>query len=517
MKYWRLIGFTVLALGLLFGVVRGGRAAYGDYRAVKSAVVRLLCTIKSGNDYYQSHGSGVFVMADGKIISNAHVVKILPTDEAYCQGAIISDYNSYDPNLQFNIDFFYFDFEDDLAFGQVSSALDGKDYYVSRSQVVSGFNYLKLEFQTKRGQNLWLFGYPSVSNGSLNITEGSVLYKDQNDGNNIIFTDAVVFAGNSGGAAIDEQDKLLGLVTSLEEKNQIAHVLDIDILYQQREKLLQKTDTVSTRALSFINDILNLNQAFSEAPEQYPDLQGRCMDNAYRVGENSCQCQSGYILYDYQCIPYDQACRKWYGDNSVFSEATEMAGGELKLTCLCQPGSHFNDSYTACVLDPVATPPSWLLNNVRGRLLLQVEERGRIWYVYPVTNKRYEVTKTNILVLFRALSLGISNFDLARLPITCSSLSDTQDSDKDSYNDRVECENAYNIFGSGKKINDKALAARVKGRLLLQVEDRGRIWYVHPETLMTYEVRQDNFMDLFRSVSLGVSNANLGLLPIGQF
>ena len=73
------------------------------------------------------------------------------------------------------------------------------------------------------------------------------------------------------------------------------------------------------------------------------------------------------------------------------------------------------------------------------------------------------------------------------------------------------------IFGSGKKINDKTLAARVKGRLLLQVEDRGRIWYVHPVSLTAYEVRLDNFMDLFRSLSLGISNANLGLLGQGIF
>ncbi|HPL92698.1 MAG TPA: serine protease [bacterium] len=517
MKYWRFIGLTVLALGLLFGGARGGRAAYGDYRNVKSAIVKILCTIKSGNDYYQSNGSAVLVSPNGKLLTNAHVVKILPNDEAYCQGSIISDPNSYDPAISFNIDFFYFDYEADVAFGQVDSSKDGLDYYLPQSVYIPVYPYLNLEFQNYRGEKIWLLGFPSLSNGSLNITEGTVLYKDTDDGQNVLFTDAVVFAGNSGGAGINDQDKLLGLVTSLEEKNQVAHILDIDFLYRQREKLLQISGVDVARARSFIDEILTLNNAFSEAVDQYPDTQGRCMENAYRVGENSCQCNDGYILYNYQCITYEQACRNWYGDYSTFSESTQIDSKEVKLTCSCQAGSHFNESYTACVLDATTAPPAWLLANVKGRLLLQVENRGRIWYVYPVNNLRYEVTKENILPLFRSLSLGISNSDLARIPLACSSLSAGQDSDKDGFNDQTECQNGYNIFGSGKKINDKTLAARVKGRLLLQVEDRGRIWYVHPVSLTAYEVRLDNFMDLFRSLSLGISNANLGLLGQGIF
>jgi len=517
MKSWYFIIFFVIVI-LGWSVAGAGQAAYGDYRAVKSAVVRLLCTIKSGNDYYQSHGSGVLVMSDGKIISNAHVIKILPNDESYCQGAIISDFNSYDPALQFNIDFFYFDYDTDIAFGQVSSALDGKEYYVPTSAMTSGFPYLNLEFQTSRDESIWLFGYPSLSQGSLNITEGKILYKDEVDGKNILFSDAVVFAGNSGGAAINSSDKLLGLVTSLEEKTQIAHILDIDFLYRQRDKLLASSNLEMAKPLKFINDILTFNNAFSEAADINPDEQGRCMENSYRVGENSCQCVENYIMYNGQCIPYEQACRNWYGSYSIFSGATALDSGEMKLTCTCREGSHFNDSYTACVLDSVfASAPAWLLDKVRGRLLLQVEDRGRIWYVYPVNNQRYEVTKENILPLFRSLALGISNTDLARLPFTCSSLGDTQDSDKDGFSDRMECEGSYNILGTGNKINDKVLAARIKGRLLLQVEDRGRIWYVHPETLQTYEVRLDNFMDLFRAWSLGISNVNLELLERGSF
>jgi hypothetical protein len=49
------------------------------------------------------------------------------------------------------------------------------------------------------------------------------------------------------------------------------------------------------------------------------------------------------------------------------------------------------------------------------------------------------------------------------------------------------------------------------------VEDRGRIWYVFPETLEVYEVTRENLMDLFRSLSLGITNGDLNKIEIGGF
>ncbi|MDD4290481.1 MAG: hypothetical protein PHH83_04435 [Patescibacteria group bacterium] len=53
-----------------------------------------------------------------------------------------------------------------------------------------------------------------------------------------------------------------------------------------------------------------------------------------------------------------------------------------------------------------------LSSKLKGQLLLQVEDHGRIWYVNPGDSKRYEVTFAGALSLFRRLSLGISNKDL---------------------------------------------------------------------------------------------------------
>lgn len=135
---------------------------------------------------------------------------------------------------------------------------------------------------------------------------------------------------------------------------------------------------------------------------------------------------------------------------------------------------------------PVPPKPQSIIPNpkivasTKGKLLLQVEDGGRIWYVSPENGYRYEVTFANALPLFQKLALGISNKDLA----TITDATDT-------------------------KLGSVKFASALKGRLLLQVEDGGRIWYVNPETLKRHEVTWANLMELFRSLSLGITNADL--------
>jgi len=173
--------------------------------------------------------------------------------------------------------------------------------------------------------------------------------------------------------------------------------------------------------------------------------------------------------------------------------------------CWCEPGYEFNDQLHTCQLnqstEPQSTASESLQNSTtilkitpdpkvvtatKGRLLLQVEDGGRIWYVSPTNGERYEVTFANALPLFQKLSLGVANTDLSRI-----------------------------AESSETRLGDTALASKLKGKLLLQVQDGGRIWYVNPLTLKRHEVTWANLMDLFRSLSLGVSNDNLNKLQIG--
>ncbi len=141
-----------------------------------------------------------------------------------------------------------------------------------------------------------------------------------------------------------------------------------------------------------------------------------------------------------------------------------------------------------------ATTPGLILNvpldlpfidRLRGRLLLAVEDRGRVWYVDTVTGNRYEVTVENALALFRKLSLGIKDIDLFKIPVAPSRSPVT------------------------------ALANRLKGKLLLQVENRGVVWYVDMNG-QRHLVERDTILEIFKRLSLGITNKNLEKIPQGR-
>lgn len=57
-------------------------------------------------------------------------------------------------------------------------------------------------------------------------------------------------------------------------------------------------------------------------------------------------------------------------------------------------------------------------NGLKGRILLQVEARGEAWYVNPVDGKRYYMSGGEAAyAIMRYLSLGISNANLAKIPV----------------------------------------------------------------------------------------------------
>ena len=153
-----------------------------------------------------------------------------------------------------------------------------------------------------------------------------------------------------------------------------------------------------------------------------------------------------------------------------------------------------------------------ITNRLKGKLLLQTQNKGRIWYVDPVGLQKHEVTFANALSLFQKLALGITNADLLKIPADLDSISSSLDSDGDGYTDRAELQSGYSpyIAGSnqGRFKTENNLAEKLKGRLLLQVQDKGRIWYID-QNGKRWEVTWGNLMSLFRKLALGITDKDL--------
>ena len=129
-----------------------------------------------------------------------------------------------------------------------------------------------------------------------------------------------------------------------------------------------------------------------------------------------------------------------------------------------------------------------LVQRLLGRILLQVESYGRAWYVDPTDGLRYYLQDgAAAYELMRTLSLGISDKDLTKIPAK-----------------------------KGDKA-DRALVNRLRGRILLQVEQHGEAWYLNPtDGLRYYLADGPTAYGLMRTLSLGITDDNLRQIPMND-
>lgn len=125
-------------------------------------------------------------------------------------------------------------------------------------------------------------------------------------------------------------------------------------------------------------------------------------------------------------------------------------------------------------------PPVSAATNLSGRILLQVEAHGEAWYVNPVNGYRYYLGRPDdAFNIMRSLGLGVSNADLASFKISAP--------------------------------------ARLSGRILLQVQDKGQAYYLSPTNLKFYYLgRPDDAFSVMRSLGLGITNADLAKIRIAS-
>ncbi len=178
-------------------------------------------------------------------------------------------------------------------------------------------------------------------------------------------------------------------------------------------------------------------------------------------------------------------------------------------------------------------------SNTLGRVLLQVEQRGEAWYVDPITASRYYLKNGPVAYeALRTFGLGITNEDLSGVPIGYDARLDVGydsdgdglsdrfeqsihtnpyaiDTDSDGHGDGVEIMSGYNPLGSSTVPANNALVNRLKGRILLQVEDRGEAWYVNPvDGKRYYMTNGDSAYTIMRFLSLGITDRDLQKIPL---
>jgi hypothetical protein len=135
-----------------------------------------------------------------------------------------------------------------------------------------------------------------------------------------------------------------------------------------------------------------------------------------------------------------------------------------------------------------------LIANTAGRILLQVEQHGEAWYMHPELKKRFYMKDgPTAYQMMRLFSLGITDADLSKIDSVATS---------------------EEMLTTGSACKQNPLANRLRGRILLQAEQHGEAWYVHPDTCKRVYMKDgEAAYVIMRLLSLGITDSNLKRIP----
>lgn len=121
-----------------------------------------------------------------------------------------------------------------------------------------------------------------------------------------------------------------------------------------------------------------------------------------------------------------------------------------------------------------------LPNVLKGKILLQVEDKGQSWYVEPVTKQRAFLGRpADAFRIMRELGLGISETD-------------------------------YNKFKNKSP-------QKFSGMIFLRVQAKGEAYYINPTNLKLYYLgRPSDAFAVMRELGLGIKNNDLNKIPVHE-
>lgn len=205
----------------------------------------VLCTVELLAP--EGGGSGTLISPDGLILTNQHVVET-------AAGGLVGDgelvigvtHDARVPSLElFRARVVESDERVDLALVEIVSGLYGQP-------LPPGYHFPFLDFgdpsKVRVGHPIQILGYPTAggsgSRVSINYTRGVVSGFDNTDLGLVIKTDADISSGNSGGAALDEEHRLIGVpsyvVPEAEGHTQMGYVHAVSLLPARWRELIEQ-------------------------------------------------------------------------------------------------------------------------------------------------------------------------------------------------------------------------------------------------------------------------------------
>jgi S1-C subfamily serine protease len=191
-----------------------------------AAVVRLAPADEEGAECWW--GSGTVVDASGTILTNFHVVENVPELCDYDHLVIsLTDHSDRPPSPTYLGQVHAIDPVADLAVVRISSGLHGESVEPDLPFIPVGDSD-----SVALGDSMRILGYPGIGGETITFTEGKVagFLADAEHGDRAwIKTAATIAGGNSGGTALDQAGRLVGVPTQA-RAGEGAQVVDCRII-----------------------------------------------------------------------------------------------------------------------------------------------------------------------------------------------------------------------------------------------------------------------------------------------
>ncbi|MBA2542869.1 MAG: trypsin-like peptidase domain-containing protein, partial [Deltaproteobacteria bacterium] len=191
-------------------------------KAFDSTVMIVVADMVDGRLVARGGGSGVIVGADGSMLTNYHVIH--DKNGRLHDVFVVGRFSQLDmaPQLQCagRPNRSKLQRELDLALIKCDTNLDGRTWTPGNVGIWATLAPAKAT-DVKIGQRLWVLGFPDVGGGGLTLSTGEIggwTGQDGAAGRDFIKTDASITHGNSGGPAVDDQGRLVGIATASRTK-----------------------------------------------------------------------------------------------------------------------------------------------------------------------------------------------------------------------------------------------------------------------------------------------------------
>jgi len=223
------------------------------------ATVQILALVDVGSQFQVVwSGSGSVIDPSGLVLTNAHVVDNR-YDEYTDIGVAVIDRADQAPELVYLAEIVSIDYNLDLAVIKITSDLSGNSVSANLSTVTLGDSD-----QVELGGTLRILGYPGIGGETITFTEGAVSgFTSERgvDGRAWIKTDATIAGGNSGGMAVDDQGRLVGIPTLASSGDAEADIVDCrSVVDTNRDGVIDDRDTCVPLG-GFINGLRPVNLA----------------------------------------------------------------------------------------------------------------------------------------------------------------------------------------------------------------------------------------------------------------